>query len=400
MSGVSDTLTERQRGWFVECPPNGFVERPRLAATNDNRAGIYADDIDPAIETTPEHRNLASGDPRCAGWQRRPDDPHVRALRAELREHNGIPDLEVCAPHEVHRAAALFHRDGFVVVRDALTGDRLAALQEATIRVVDEILDVDPVGAAGGGAGGLPHRYSFGGTSASRHRLHEQAWVDVIDLPTTTPILTEIFGSDTYICGGGGGDVSLPGAIEYQGLHSDNLWAEPHDPVGGLTMRELPASVVTINFAMVDLTWENGPIRQIPGSQRWMEAIPNLVDEPRWMRWSTVCPAPAGSAIIRDNRAWHSGTPNLSDHVRALPNVEYYAPWFRSESVHRCLPFDRWETLSDHGRRITRYVVAQPGEVVMGAGFTHPRQAERDAFLERQAAEVGVEAAERWWSLR
>ena len=31
----------------------------------------------------------------------------------------------------------------------------------------------------------------------------------------------------------GGGDLALPGAIEYQGLHADNVWVEPHDPVGG-----------------------------------------------------------------------------------------------------------------------------------------------------------------------
>ena len=110
-----------------------------------------------------------------------------------------------------------------------------------------------------------------------------------------------------------------PGAIEYQGLHSDNVWVEPFDPVGGLTSREMPVPVVTINFAMVDLTWENGPIRQIPGTQRSTDPIPTLADEPDWMKWSTLCPVPAGSAVFRDNRTWHGGTPNLSDHVRALP---------------------------------------------------------------------------------
>ncbi|MEL6893396.1 MAG: phytanoyl-CoA dioxygenase family protein, partial [Actinomycetota bacterium] len=354
------------------------MSRPPIRATNDNRDGLDFEPIDPAIETTPEHRNLAGGDPTCAGWERRPDDPNVVALRERLREHNGIPDLEIVDPAEVERAAELFHRDGFVVVRDALEGDRLAALRDATLRVVDEILDVDPVGAAGGGAGGLPHRYSFGATSGSRHRLHEPAWASVIDLPTTTPILTEIFGSSTYVCGGGGGDLALPGAIECQGLHADNIWAEPHDPVGGLTMRQLPVPIVTINFAMVDLTWENGPIRQIPGSQRWLDPIPNLLDEPPWMRFSTVCPTPAGSAIIRDNRSWHSGTPNVSDHVRALPNIEYYAPWFRSEGIHRCMPRDLWSTLSDHAKRVCRYVVADPDETVLGAGFTHPREAARN----------------------
>lgn len=391
---------DRQRGWFSEVPPNGFVTRPELRATNDNPDGLYFEPIDPAIETTPEHRNLASGDPTCLGWERRPDDPGVVALRDDLRANNGIPDLELVDPNDIERATELFHRDGFVAVRDALTGTRFDALREATDRVVDEILDADPLGEAGGGAGGLPHRYSFGGTSGSRHRLHEPAWANVIDLPTTTPILTSIFGTDRYVCGGGGGDLALPGAIECQGLHSDNLWEELHDPVGGLSIRDLPVPVVTINFAMVDLTWENGPIRQIPGTQRSHDPIPNLVDEPAWMRHSTVCPAPAGTAIIRDNRAWHSGTPNLSDHVRALPNIEYYAPWFRSEAIHRCMPYDIWRTLSDHAKRACRYIVAAPGEVVLGAGFTHPRAAARKAFLSQQADEVGADAAARWWLLR
>ena len=97
------------------------------------------------------------------------------------------------------------------------------------------MLEVDPTCAAGGGAGGLPHRFSFGSSSASRHMLHVDEWVDLVDLPTTTPILEAIFGSPNYILIGAGGDVAMPGAIEYQGLHSDNVWTEPHDPSGRFT---------------------------------------------------------------------------------------------------------------------------------------------------------------------
>ncbi|MGI9597501.1 MAG: phytanoyl-CoA dioxygenase family protein [Acidimicrobiales bacterium] len=270
------TTDTRARGWFSTVPPNGFQARADHGESNSNALGLDTPEPEVEIETTPEHRNLVAGDPACAGWTRRPDDPGVVALRERLRADNGIPDLELVEPTEVGRAAELFHRDGFVVVREALTGERLEALQAATMGVVDEILAVDRDGSIGGGAGGLPHRYSFGSTSGSRHRLHDPAWVDIIDLPTTTPILTEIFGSPNYIVGGGGGDVALPGAIEYQGLHADNIWAEPHDPVGGITTREMPVPVVTINFPMVDLTWENGPIRQIPGTQRSREPIPTL----------------------------------------------------------------------------------------------------------------------------
>ena len=63
----------------------------------------------------------------------------------------------------------------------------------------------------------------------------------------------------------------LPGAIEHQHLHSDNLWVEPHDPgsADGASepaeislMRTLTTPVVTINFCVQALTRTNGPIRQ------------------------------------------------------------------------------------------------------------------------------------------
>ena len=388
-------------GWYEDVPPNGLANRPKQSgSSNTNEFGLGAPEPDIEIETTPEHRNLVAGDPSCTGWTRRRDDPGVEQLRETLQQNNGIPELETVAPSDVDRAVELFYRDGFVVVTDVLPPAVFANLRETTNRVVSDILAVDPNASIGGGAGGLPHRYSFGATSATRHRLHEPAWTAVIDLPTTTPILTAIWSSDAYVVGGGGGDLALPGAIEYQGLHSDNVWVEPFDPVAGLTSREMPVPVVTINFAMVDLTWENGPIRQIPGTQRSTDPIPTLADEPDWMKWSTLCPVPAGAAVFRDNRTWHGGSPNLSDHVRAFPNIEYYAPWFRSEGINRCMPHERWLELSPHGKRISRFVTCAPGEVVVGAGFTHPRERARQGYIDAQLAELGPEVSERWWALR
>lgn len=380
-------------GWVREVPPNGFRNRPSADqyANNDNPLGLAAPET--GIETTPEHRNLAAGDPACAGWTRAYDDPNVVAFRERLAISNGIRGLQILEPHEVERATQLFHRDGFVVIRDALTPTQTARLKAATDRQLDQILAVDPQASVGGGAGGLPHRYSFGSSSGSRHLMHVDEWCEVIDLATTTPILTSIFGSVDYTLLGGGGDVALPGAIEYQGLHSDNLWIELPDPVHQVTMRDLPPAVVTINFTVCDLTTENGPIRQIPGSQRSRQPIPTLVDEPDWMKLSTTCPVPAGSAIFRDNRCWHGGTPNLSLETRAIPNVEYFAPWFRSEAMTHSMPYEQWRKLSTHGKRISRYISGAPGEAILGAGFVDPRQTERDRFVAEQLAAMDPAAA-------
>ena len=381
-------------GWQASVPPNGFANRqvPDGYVSNDNPLGLATPENE--IETTPEHRNLIAGDPGCAGWTRAYDDPNVVALRDKLGRRNGITGLEIVGPGDVERAARLFNRDGFVVVRDVLPADQVARLHAATERIVDQILAVDPTACVGGGAGGLPHRYSFGGTSGSRQTLHLREWNELIDLPTTTPILTEIFGSANYIVGGGGGDFALPGAIEYQGLHSDNMWSELPDRTGRVTMRDVPVPVVTVNFAVCDLTRENGPIRQIPGTQRSREPIPNLADEPEWMKLSTVCPAPAGSAIFRDIRAWHGGTPNLSRETRSLPNIEYFAPWFRSEAMMRSMPYEEWNALSPQGRRMCRYVMVGPGETVIGAGYVHPKAKMRDHYKAEQLARLGPEAAD------
>ena len=383
-------------GWHAEVPPNGFADRQVSDdyISNDNPLGLATPENE--IETTPEHRNLIAGDPSCAGWTRAYDDPHVVALRDKLARFNGIKGLELVDPADVSRAVRLFNRDGFVVVRDALSPIQVERLRAATERVIDQILEVDPEASVGGGAGGLPHRYSFGGTSGSRQTLHIREWNELIDLPATTPILTAIFGSPNYIVGGAGGDFALPGAIEYQGLHSDNMWSELPDPTGRVTMRDLPVPVIAINFTVCDLTPENGPIRQIPGTQRSREAIPRLADEPEWMKLSTLCPAPAGCAIFRDIRTWHGGTPNLSREVRSLPNVEYFAPWFRSEAVMRALPYEEWKQLSPHGQRISRYVVVGPGETVVGAGYVHPRSKARQQFKDAEFSRMGASAAEEY----
>ncbi len=389
-------MTENSIGWNADVPPNGFHNRAADdgAVTNDNPAGLATGVGAVDIETTPEHRNLVTGDPRCADWTRAYDDPNVAALRQRMIEANGIGGLEVVDPSDVERATTLFHRDGFVAVANALTDDQLSQLREAADEVVAMLTEADPQGAVGGGAGGLPHRYSFGGTSVSRHMFHRPEWCQLIDLATTTPILTAIFGSSDYIVYGSGGDLALPGAIEYQGLHSDNVWTELHDPVGGVSMRDLPVPVVHVNFPLVDLTPINGPIRQIPGTHRSRAPIPTLADEPEWMRFSTVCPLPAGSAIIRDARCWHGGTPNLSRDVRAMPNVEFMAPWFRSEALIRSMSYETWETLTPHAQRLSRYIVCDRGELVIGAGINHPRRAERERIKQEQLAELSPSAAE------
>ena len=50
-----------------------------------------------------------------------------------------------------------------------------------------------------------------------------------------------------------------------------------------------------------------------------------------------------------------------------MPNAEFHAPWYR-EPMRASMPRHIYETLSEHGQYIARYIVAQPGEE-LATGF-------------------------------
>ena len=90
------------------------------------------------------------------------------------------------------------------------------------------------------------------------------------------------------------------------------------------------------------------------------------------MKLSTVCPAPAGAVMLRDVRAWHGGTPNLSDATRAIPNLEFYAPWFREPLVPG-ISYQDYKKLSVHAQQLVRFSVMDSSEeLVTGTTLRAP----------------------------
>merc|ERR1712176_1665669 len=114
--------------------------------------------------------------------------------------------------------------------------------------------------------------------------------------------------------------------------------------------------MIACNFLLEDVTAINRPRRHIPRTQRRpLKEIPSPDEEPEEWLLSTMQPATAGTAMIRDVRAWHGGTPNLSPRDRPLPNVEFFAPFVvnrwkasgeRGHYAHKCMPYEIWENLS------------------------------------------------------
>jgi hypothetical protein len=278
---------------------------------------------------------------RLAGWVA--STAHRRTRRA-AGEEGRMLEVEVFHPADAERAAAIFHRDGFVVIRDALTPSQLAFAQAGAQRVIAEQMAATPPDKANRGFA----RYSFG------PQLHHPEWRQLVDLPTILPILGRIWNSSEYTCMGAGGDYSAPGA-EIQPLHSD-IGDFLQDPLGQVTVRDLPTPFIVVNFLMVEFREINGAIRFVPGTHRSRHPIPSPDEEPERMKRSLLC-APAGTAVIRDVRCWHGGTANRSDEIRPMTSAGYVAPWFRMPQYGDWLPRSLYETLSPRGKQLCRFLV-------------------------------------------
>jgi ectoine hydroxylase-related dioxygenase (phytanoyl-CoA dioxygenase family) len=253
-------------------------------------------------------------------------------------------EIELVNPTEVDKAATLFHQDGFVVVKDALTPEQLEFARQGAARVIEEQTTAISLDDANRGFA----RYSFG------PQLHHPEWCQLIDLPTVVPILEKIWGRSDFRCWGGGGDYSLPGA-KIQKLHAD-IGNEIADPLGRVTIMDLPTPIIVVNFPMVGFKVINGATRFVRGTHRSREPIPSLDEEPEWMRNSVLC-GPAGSAIIRDIRCWHGGTENRSEEIRPMTSVGYSAPWYNRYREENLLPRAVYESLSDRAKELTRLTV-------------------------------------------
>jgi len=251
--------------------------------------------------------------------------------------------IEILSPSEIDKAAAIFHRDGFVAIKDALSPDQLKFAQDGANRIIKQQTEETELEKANRGFA----RYSFG------DQIRNPEWTQLIDLPATAPILKAIWNSEEYACMGGGGDYSIPGA-KIQPLHSD-MGDFFNDPTGQVTFHDVPTPFVVVNFLMTDFTKENGAIRFVPATQRSRIAPPGLEIEPEWMKNSIIC-APAGTAIIRDVRCWHAGTANTSDMIRPMTSVGYFAPWFRGYSDTGSIPNEIYNTLSPRVQRLCRFI--------------------------------------------
>jgi hypothetical protein len=142
-------------------------------------------------------------------------------------------------------------------------------------------------------------------------------------------------------------DTPLLGS-EYQEVHRDT------PPLFPETGAETPAYQLAVNFPLVDVTLENGPVEIARGTHllskfeamRRLEAG-EVALEPVTMR--------LGDVMIRDVRGLHRGTPNRSRTPRPMVVIGYSRSWLFRPEVSIRVPRTVLDGLSDRARDLLRY---------------------------------------------
>ncbi|MBD1943796.1 phytanoyl-CoA dioxygenase family protein [Coleofasciculus sp. FACHB-712] len=142
-------------------------------------------------------------------------------------------------------------------------------------------------------------------------------------------------------------DTPLLGS-EYQDVHRD---APPLFPEMGT---ETPPFQLAVNFPLVDITLENGPM-EITRSTHMISKEEGL----RRMESGEAKLEPVtmqlGDVMIRDVRGLHRGTPNYTETPRPMVVIGYSRRWMFRPEVSINIPRATLDTLSERARHLLRF---------------------------------------------
>lgn len=235
---------------------------------------------------------------------------------------------------ELDRAVHDLNRDGICVLRGALDPALVAEWRQAF-----EALFRERQSRPGGLAPREKNRYYL-----------TLPWVPpfadrrVFANPTVLGVLDRLFPQE-YAMVQLGADVPVRGS-EYQETHRD------YRPLFSDSVRT-PLYAVAVNFPLVPVTEENGPLQHARGTHllsreealRKVESgeipLENFLMEP-------------GDVSIRTPLCLHRGTPNRTDQPRPMVVMGYVMHWLHTPQVDLNVPREFYDQLSEREQKLLR----------------------------------------------
>jgi ectoine hydroxylase-related dioxygenase (phytanoyl-CoA dioxygenase family) len=173
-------------------------------------------------------------------------------------------------------------------------------------------------------------------------------WADpeIFEDPDILAMVERLVGQDPVMCQLAT-DTPLLGS-DYQETHRD---APPLFPE---LERETPPFQLAINFPLIDVTSQNGPLEIARGTHLMTKACGLAKLETHEVSLESIA-MNLGDVMVRDVRALHRGTPNYTGIPRPMVVVGYSRRWLFRPEVSIRVPDKTFEGLSARARRLLRF---------------------------------------------
>jgi ectoine hydroxylase-related dioxygenase (phytanoyl-CoA dioxygenase family) len=186
-----------------------------------------------------------------------------------------------------------------------------------------------------------PHRYYV---TLPFHGM----WADpaIIDNDAIMAVVEDLVGDDGVMCQLAS-DTPLLGS-EHQDLHRDTQLLFPESGA------ETPPYQLAVNFPLIDVTDETGPMEYAPGTHMLSKAEGMARIESGATPLLRAYMA-RGDVMIRDVRHIHRGTPNRSLTARPMVVIGYSSRWLCRPEVNIRVPAEVLVSLPERARRWLRH---------------------------------------------
>jgi ectoine hydroxylase-related dioxygenase (phytanoyl-CoA dioxygenase family) len=176
----------------------------------------------------------------------------------------------------------------------------------------------------------------------------QDLWADagIVDNDAVMAVVEDLVGADGVMCQLASDTPCL--GSEHQDLHRDTQLLFPESGA------ETPPYQLAVNFPLVDVTDDNGPMEFAPGT--------HMLSKDDGMRRIESGEIPLvraymerGDVMIRDVRHIHRGTPNRTANPRPMVVIGYSRRWLFRPEVNIRVPAEVLVALPERARRWLRF---------------------------------------------
>jgi ectoine hydroxylase-related dioxygenase (phytanoyl-CoA dioxygenase family) len=244
--------------------------------------------------------------------------------------------IQPYSPEQIQSLVEDGNRDGFVILRDHFSREKLQVWAEKFPPLLEEQIEREK-DSPNRGAQRFYVTLPFTDPYADRSIYEDE---DVL------AIVEGLAGKDYVMCQLAT-DTPLLGS-DYQELHRDTPPLFPEWSV------ETPSFQLAVNFPLVDVTPEMGPFEVARGTHTMTRAQVMSVVERGEVKLEAICLS-LGDVMIRDVRGLHRGTPNRTNTPRPMVVIGYSRKWLNRPEVSIQIPRSEVHKLSERGRRMLRF---------------------------------------------